>query len=109
MQNIRQANAERVSRAAELINSFIGGFKYTSSWQLAKLFALTNYGFYRNKVVNKAQRERFNRIYGILYKYKINGVEFEHVLNAPMYDTLKNTIVYAMILGNNVDHSGANI
>lgn len=97
------------SRAAELINSFIGGFNRTSSWQLARLFALTNYGFYKNKTVSKAQRERFNRIYGILYKYKINGAEFEHVLNAPMYDTLKNTIVYAMILGNNVDHSGANI
>ena len=97
------------SRIAEAINSFIGGFNRTSSWQLARLFALTNFGFYKNKTVSKAQRERFNRIYGILYKYKINGAEFEHVLNAPMYDTLKNTIVYAMILGNNVDHSGANI
>lgn len=75
---------------------------------LYRTFAEVNKGVYRNAMPSAKSVERFNRLYKNLH-YKTHGVDFVHIMNEEMYDKIKETAMFCIIHGQNLDKSGKNI
>ena len=75
---------------------------------LYKIFVRINRGEYKEARPSEKAIERFERLYRELH-CTISGVDFDHIVNLPMYDKLKETVTMCIIMGQNVDKSGRNI
>ena len=95
------------------IHDWVSMFYHFNDRDLYKIFIEVNAGKYKGKngeTIKPSQKQidRFNRLYKELY-CQIHGVNFENIVNRPMYDKLKQTVVFCIIKGQNVDQSGKNI
>lgn len=75
---------------------------------LYNIFVRVNNGAYKNALPSQKAVDRFNKLYKELY-CRLSGVDFEHIVNQPMYDKLKETVTMCIMMGQNVDQSGRNI
>ena len=90
------------------IHDWVSMFVHFRDRDLYRVFVEVNNGDYKDVLPWKRSVERYNRMYKELYA-QIHGVDFEHIVNRPMYDKLKQTVVFCIIQGQNVDRSGRNI
>lgn len=100
-----------LDRILNTIRSLVKAISHINQWQLYKTFLAINSGVYKNKtnrLATKQSIERFNSLFKEL-NYEIHGVEFDHIANDPMYEELKNTAFYCMLLGQDIDVSGATV
>lgn len=82
-----------------------------SDRQMYQLFMRINWGSYRSEKregLYDAEKERFEKIFGIMH-YEVHGEEFKWIMNDPMYEDVKNTAYYCIVLGQNIDLSGKSV
>ena len=93
------------------IRDIVNAYFRISDRQLYKIFYDINSGKYRSERRGKAsseEKERFDRLFKNLH-YEVHGEEFKHILNDPMYEDVKNTAFYCMMLGQKIDLSGKSV
>lgn len=94
----------------DLVNVFVKGIIGGNGVRLYWTFLEINSGKYakNSKKASKESIDRFNELFKEL-NYEIHSTNFEHIVNDPMYEEVKNSAFYCMLLGQNVDVSGATI
>lgn len=97
-----------LTKIVNKIHDWVSMFIHFKDRDLYRIFIEVNNGNYKDAMPSSKQVERFNRLYSELYA-QIHGVNFEHIVNRPMYDKLKQTVVFCIIQGQNLDRSGRNI
>lgn len=98
-----------LDKVLNMIADFVNALAHISNWQLYKTFLEINSGKYRNKkTASKENVDRFNELFNNL-NYEIHGTQFEHIVNDPMYEELKNSAFYCLLLGQNIDVSGSTV
>lgn len=90
------------------IHDWVSMLWHWSDRDLYKTFIEVNDGKYKPAIPSKKAIERFNRLYNELY-CQIHGIDFEHIVNRPMYDKLRQNVMFCILYGQNVDPSGRNI
>lgn len=98
-----------VDKVLNMIADFVNAIAHIGNWQLYWTFLKINSGAYRNRRnASKENVDRFNEMFKKL-NYEIHGTEFEHIVNDPMYEEVKNSAFYCMLLGQDIDVSGATV
>lgn len=99
-----------LDRIFNLIKDLVNAFAHINKFQLYWTFLEINNGKYakNSKKVSKESVDRFNEMFKEL-NYEIHSTNFEHIVNDPMYEEIKNSAFYCILLGQNVDVSGATI
>lgn len=98
-----------IDRIVNMIKDIVNAFAHIKDWQLYYTFLKINSGAYRNRRnASKENVDRFNEMFKEL-NYEIHGTEFKHIVNDPMYEEVKNSAFYCMLLGQDIDVSGATI
>lgn len=97
-----------ITKAYNKIHDWVWTLFNIKDKDLYKIFIRLNRGEYKNAMPSQKAVERFNRLYSELYA-QIHGVDFKYIVNRPMYDKLKQTVVMCIMQGQNVDPSGRNI
>jgi len=94
----------------DLVNVFVKGIIGGNGTRLYWTFLEINNGKYakNSKKASKESIDRFNTLFKEL-NYEIHSTNFEHIVNDPMYEEVKNSAFYCILLGQNVDVSGATI
>lgn len=94
----------------DLVNVFVKGIIGGNGTRLYWTFLEINNGKYakNSKKASKESIDRFNTLFKEL-NYEIHSTNFEHIVNDPMYEEIKNSAFYCILLGQNVDVSGATI
>ena len=94
----------------DLVNVFVKGIIGGNGTRLYWTFLEINNGKYakNSKKASKESIDRFNELFKEL-NYEIHSTNFEHIVNDPMYEEVKNSAFYCILLGQNVDVSGATI
>ena len=88
-----------VDRIINMIKDIVNAFAHIKDWQLYYTFLKINSGAYRNRRnASKENVDRFNEMFKEL-NYEIHGTEFKHIVNDPMYEDVKNSAFYCMLLG----------
>lgn len=105
---IKDVHIPFVTKLLNAIARFVRTMLGITDRDLAKVFVEVNDGKYKGVEPSKKAINRFNRLYKDLY-CQIHGVDFENIVNRPMYDTLRETVKFCIIQGQNVDKSGRNI
>ena len=100
---------EWVDRIVNFIIDVVRGFLHIGNYGMYKLFLEINSGKYKNRRnASKENVDRFNEMFGEL-NYEIHQQEFQHIANDPMYEDCKNTAFLCMLLGQDIDVSGATV
>ena len=98
-----------IDKVLNMIADFVNAIAHIGNWQLYWTFLKINSGAYRNRRnASKENVDRFNEMFKEL-NYEIHGTEFEHIVNDPMYEEVKNSAFYCMLLGQDIDVSGATV
>ena len=97
-----------LTKIFNFIHDWASMFCHIKDRDLYKIFIRVNRGYYKNAMPSKKAIDRFNRLYVNLYA-RIHDVDFEHIVNRPMYDKIRETALMCIIRGQNVDTSGRNI
>ena len=100
-----------LNRILNKIRDWVNRLFRISDRQLYKIFLEVNSGKYRSERRGKAteaQKKRFKDLFGEL-NYEVHGAKFTHIVNDPMYEDVKNTTFYCMMLGQDIDLSGKNV
>lgn len=98
-----------LDKVLNMIADFVNALAHINNWQLYRTFLEINSGKYRNKkAASKENVDRFNELFGNL-NYEIHGTQFEHIVNDPMYEEIKNSAFYCLLLGQNIDVSGSTV
>ena len=98
-----------IDKVLNIIADFVNAIAHIGNWQLYWTFLKINSGAYRNRRnASKENVDRFNEMFKEL-NYEIHGTEFEHIVNDPMYEEVKNSAFYCMLLGQDIDVSGATV
>lgn len=101
-----------LDRVLNMIHDFVNAVVSTiagGQWQLYWTFLEINSGKYRNKRnASKENVDRFNEMFKEL-NYEIHGTQFDHIVNDPMYEEVKNSAFYCLLLGQDIDVSGATV
>lgn len=94
----------------DLVNVFVKGIIGGNGTRLYWTFLEINNGKYAKspKKASKESIDRFNELFKEL-NYEIHSTNFEHIINDPMYEEVKNSAFYCILLGQNVDVSGATV
>lgn len=94
----------------DLVNVFVKGIIGGNGVRLYWTFLEINSGKYakNSKKASKESIDRFNELFKEL-NYEIHSTNFEHIVNDPMYEEVKNSAFYCILLGQNVDVSGATV
>lgn len=90
------------------IHDWAAMFIHFNDRDLYRTFIEVNKGKYASIKPSKKQIDRFNRIFKELHA-TIHGVDFDNIVNRAMYDKLRETVLFCIIQGQNVDKSGRNI
>ena len=90
------------------IHDWVSVLLHFSDRELYRTFIRVNKGEYRNAKPSQASIDRFNRLYSELH-CSIHGIQFDHIVNRPMYDSLRQNVMFCILQGQNVDQSGRNI
>ena len=90
------------------IHGWVSMLVHFKNRDLYKTFIKVNRGEYKSAMPTKEAIDRFDRLYKELYA-QIHGVDFEHIVNRPMYDELRKSVVFCITQGFPVDSSGRNI
>lgn len=100
---------EWVDRIVNFIIDVVRGLLHIGNYGMYKLFLEINSGKYKNRRnASKENVDRFNEMFGEL-NYEIHQQEFQHIANDPMYEDCKNTAFLCMLLGQDIDVSGATV
>lgn len=100
---------EWVDRIVNFIIDVVRGFLHIGNYGIYKLFLEINSGKYKNRRnASKENVDRFNEMFGEL-NYEIHQQQFQHIANDPMYEDCKNTAFLCMLLGQDIDVSGATV
>lgn len=89
-------------------------YHWARSWahkndkELYETFVEVNDGKYKNAKPSQKQVDRFIRMYKELHA-EIHGINFDHIVNRPMYDKLRRSVVYCILRAQGVDKSGRNV
>ena len=103
--NIKFFGIEKIYNA---VVDWIQVLSHINQYRLYRLFIASNNGKYANIKPNQNRIDRFNKLFKKL-NYQINGKEFRSILNDPMYEDLKKTLLMSLVLGQHIDYSGSNI
>lgn len=104
---------EWLDKIIRFIRDYVNAFCKINNRDLYKVFLDINSGKYASsqkhkRTASKESIDRFNKLFGEL-NYEIHGETFNNVVNDQMYDELKNSVLYCVITGQNVDVSGSTI
>ena len=100
-----------LNRILNKLRDWVNRLFRISDRQLYKIFLEVNSGKYRSErrgKASEAQKKRLKDMFGEL-NYEVHGAEFVHIMNDPMYEDVKNTTFYCMMLGQDIDLSGKNV
>ena len=100
---------EWIDRIVNFIIDAVNAVCHLRNFRLHWLFLEINSGKYKNmRSASKENVQRFEEMFGEL-NYEIHQQEFKHIANDPMYEDCKNSAFYCMLLGQDVDVSGATV
>ena len=100
---------EWVDRIVNFVIDAVRALRHIGDFRLYKLFLEINSGKYKNRRnASKENVQRFDEMFGEL-NYEIHQQEFKHIANDPMYEDCKNSAFYCILLGQDVDVSGATV
>jgi len=97
-----------ITKAFNKIHDWVSALWHFSDRDLYKTFARVNRGEFRNAKPEKSAINRFERLFNELH-CEIHGIPFDHIVNRPMYDALRQNVMFCVLQGQNVDSSGRNI
>lgn len=90
------------------IHDWVSALWHFNDRELYKTFARVNRGEFRNAKPSQTAINRFERLFNELH-CEIHGIPFDNIVNRPMYDALRQNVMFCILQGQNVDPSGRNI
>ena len=100
-----------LNKVLNWIRDIVNALFRISDRQLYKVFRDVNSGKYRSERRGKADKAsvaRFRHMFKEL-NYEVHQAKFTHIMNDPMYEDVKNTAFYCMMLGQDIDLSGKSV
>ena len=97
-----------ITKIYNKIHDWVSALWHFNDRELYKVFARVNRKEFVNAKPSQQAIDRFNRLFKNLH-CEIHGVPLDHVVNRPMYDKLRENVMFCILQGQNVDPSGRNI
>jgi len=97
-----------ITKVYNKIHDWVSALWHINDRDLYKIFARVNRGEFRNAKPSQQAIDRFNRLFSELH-CEIHGIPFDHIVNRPMYDKLRQSVMFCVLQGQNIDPSGRNI
>jgi len=97
-----------ITKIYNKIHDWVSALWHFNDRELYKVFARVNRKEFVNAKPSQQAIDRFNRLFKNLH-CEIHGVPLDNVVNRPMYDKLRENVMFCILQGQNVDPSGRNI
>lgn len=91
------------------IRTWLNMFIHRSERDIYRMYGRAITGYYKDAKPSEEMLDRFERVYKDGAHYEIHGEQFEHIVNGAMYDKLKESVLYTICKGTDVDPTGRNI
>lgn len=98
-----------VAKIFNIARDYVNVFTNWNDRAIYKMYARAMRGKYKNTKPSQEMLERFHRIYPDGAHYEIHGQNFDSIVNGAMYDKLKQSVLYVITRGMEVDPTGRNI
>lgn len=104
-----EVNIPIVKQVYNAVRDFTLWLFHKNKRDLYRIYGRAMRGKYRNYIPLSKKIQRFKREFPAGANYTIHGVGFEHIMDGPMYDKIKQSAMYTIMAGINLDPSGKNI